>query len=84
MIYLALVMVSSPILIMIFFIFYKSFLFLLNDKTKDLKKYEETFLPKATSQYMPQQTQVVQTDSESEDEIAIVVSSAVSYYLQKT
>ncbi len=85
MLYLALVMVSSPILIMIFYMFYKSYLYFTQGKKEEQFHLNNTFAPANKIQSYPVQThEKISQVRDDEDEITAVITCAVNYYLQKT
>lgn len=84
MVILAALMVSTPILVMIFFVFYKSFLYFKNKKSDNTELISYNQGVKQSYNNLELQNQNSDFEEDNDDELTAVISSAVSYYLQKT
>lgn len=80
MVFIAMLMVSTPILVMLFFVFYKSWLIIAQkNKKPELPNYTNNTVHQGTSFSQP-----IKYADDTEDEITAVITAAVNIYLKQT
>lgn len=84
MVTIAYLIIASPVLAIIFFIFYKLFL-LIKEKSHYQKEIHQSYYSEKNRSEIPSAVRIDRNIDEEEDndeEINAVISAAVSYYLQ--